>query len=65
MQKLKIVKETMEVVGLKSRFDLPSLYKQAESDKDLENLLVLWYNVHSDSGLSEMVLKQIELKLEN
>jgi len=63
-KKLDIIKETMEFLKLNDRIDLDRLFKDANINSTIVNLISLWYNVHSDPGLSEMILKEISKNYE-
>lgn len=59
MSRFKVIKETMEFLKLDNNINLNSLFKDAENDITVENLVSVWYNVKDDPGLSEMILKEI------
>lgn len=59
MTKFILIKETMEFLKLNNRINLNQLFKDAQNNINIENLISLWYNVKDDPGLSEMVLKEI------
>jgi len=58
-EKIRIIKETIEF--LKLNIDIERLFKDAENDSDIENLITLWYNIRNDPGLSQMILREIKI----
>jgi len=61
MSKINIIKETMQFLKLDNSINLDALFNDAKTNSDIENLVILWYNVQKDPGLSQMVLREIKI----